>query len=74
MDELFNTLALYFSAMQGKGELREFDPAYGARAFHGMVYSYFHMEEVLMCRGSKAADLEKVMEEFVKIFVSGTNK
>lgn len=74
MDELFNTLAVYFSAMQEKGELREFDPAYGARAFHGMVYSYFHMEEVLMCSGNNAADMEKVIKEFVKIFVLGTNK
>jgi hypothetical protein len=48
--------------------------AYGARAFHGMFFTYFNMEEMLMRKEYKPAAREKAIEEFVKIFTKGTEK
>lgn len=74
MEEFFNTLAVYFRTMQEKGALTDFDPAYGARAFHGIFFCYFNMEDVLRRDRYRIADRNKAISEFVTIFVKGTER
>ena len=72
--ELHKTLASYFTAMQKKGVLRSYDAELGARVFLGMFFSYFNAKEFLMLKKYRATDDNKVIKEFVRIFVRGTLK
>lgn len=71
LDELFDTFAAYFTALKERGELRDFDPELGARAFHGIFFCYFNVEEVLLRKEYRRTDREKAIKGFVDIFVSG---
>lgn len=70
---IYKTLASYFKALQDRGMLRDFDPEYGARAFLGMVFSYFTVRELLRERAT-SSDERKAIREFVDIFIRGTAK
>ncbi len=72
LDELFKTLASFLRDRQMKEARRDFDPELAARAFHGMLFSYFTIDEVLEGKKYKGTDREKVLREFVQIFVKGT--
>ena len=72
--ELHETLASYFTAMQKEGVLRSYDAELGARVFLGMFFSYFNAKEFLMLKKYRATDDNKVIKEFVRIFVRGTLK
>ena len=72
IDEMISTLAAYFAGLVKKGLLREFDTARGAMAFFGMFFSYFNSQEFLMHRKAQAIDSDRVVREFVRIFVRGT--
>ncbi len=72
MDEMTRTLASYFNDLIKTGRLREFDTELGARAFFGMFFSYFTAEEFLMRKKHRSPDSERVVREFVRIFVRGT--
>jgi len=74
IDEIIETLASYFAKMQKRRILKKFDPELGARAFLGMFFSYFNMEELMMRRRYRETDTEKAVKEFIKIFVNGTMK
>jgi len=71
-DEMFRTLASYFKQMQERGVLRSFDAQAAARAFFGMFFSYFYREACIAKKKIKRADLDKVVDEFIDIFVRGT--
>jgi len=71
-DEMFGTLASYFRQMQKQGVLRSFDAQAAARAFFGMFFSYFYREACIAKKKMKKAGLDKVVEEYVDIFVRGT--
>lgn len=71
IDEIFRTLASYFSELQDKGILRKFDAEFGARAFLGMFFSYFNAREIMRSK-NRPDDTDKVVSEFVGIFVDGT--
>jgi hypothetical protein len=58
--------------MQGKGTLLDFNPAYGARAFHGMFFTYFNMEEMLLRKEYRPTERAEVVREFVGLFAHGT--
>jgi AcrR family transcriptional regulator len=73
-DEMFRTLASYFNQMQEQGVLRSFDAQAAARAFFGMFFSYFYREECIAKKKIKKADLDRMVDEFVDIFVRGTIK
>ncbi len=73
-DEVYKVLALYFSEMQKKGVLREFDTEYAARLFFGMFYSYFHAEEFLMRKRYSSIGLDATILAYVDIFARGTVK
>ncbi len=70
--EILSTLASYFSGLQGRCELRQFDPEIAARAFLNMFFSYFTSQEFIGEKKQRFSDKDEVVAEFVKIFVSGT--
>ncbi|MCR4292180.1 MAG: TetR/AcrR family transcriptional regulator [Candidatus Kuenenia sp.] len=74
IDEIFKTLASYFTSMQKKGVLREFNAETAARAFLGMLFSYFDAKEFLMWKKYRIDDSDAIIKEFVDIFASGTMK
>jgi len=74
VDELYETLAIYFEDMQQKGILRDFDPKLGGRALLGMIFSYFEVEEFIFQRLGNQENYEKTIREFIKIFAKGTLK
>jgi AcrR family transcriptional regulator len=74
LDELYKTLASYFENMQRKGHLREFDPKLGARALLGMIFSFFEVEECILNKEGSQKDYDRVIKEFIEIFIRGTQK
>ncbi len=72
LDELINTLAGYFSLLKKRGTVRIFSAQMNARAFLGMIFSYFLTEEIIKGRNIYKKESEKVIGEFVNIFVLGT--
>jgi AcrR family transcriptional regulator len=74
LDTLFATYASYFRAMQQQGNLRDFDPELAARAFHGMFFSFFNIEEILQRKSYRETDRTKAVTEFVHIFAAGTEQ
>ncbi|MCL4476875.1 MAG: TetR/AcrR family transcriptional regulator [Nitrospirae bacterium] len=74
IDGIIRTLASYFTAMQKKKVLKEFDAESGARAFLGMFFSYFHVQELMMGKRYRSVDTDRTVREFVKIFIEGTAK
>lgn len=74
VQEVFKVLALYFSAMQKKGILRQFDSELAARAFFGMLFSYFNAEEFFMRKKYSTVTLDVTISAYVDIFARGTAK
>jgi AcrR family transcriptional regulator len=72
IDEMIRTLASYFHAMHKEGKLRKFDTESGARAFLGMFFSYYNAREFYMFKKYKDIDTERIIKEFVDIFLRGT--
>lgn len=71
VDEIFKTLASYFRQMQSLKKLRDFHPEIGAMAFVGMFFSFFTVREFLW-KEESGSDKERVIKEFVEIFMKGT--
>ncbi|MBI5640761.1 MAG: TetR/AcrR family transcriptional regulator [Nitrospirae bacterium] len=74
IDEILRTLASYFRDLQGRNILRDFNPEAGARAFLGMFFSFFNSQEFLMRKEVRNIDTEKVIRDFIDIFIRGTMK
>lgn len=72
IDEILKTLASYFRELQSKKLLRDFDPDIGARAFLGMLFSYFNAQEFIYGRFIDKKDSQSVIDNFVDIFIKGT--
>lgn len=72
---IYNTIQLlssYFKTLQEKGMLRKFESEIGAQAFLGMLFSYFYGKEIKKISHFKEGEVERIVEEFVGIFVNGT--
>lgn len=74
IDGIYKALAAYFSDMQKQGVLRSFDPEAAARAFLGMLFSYFSVEEILLHKKFRRGDMDATVKGFVDIFMRGTIK
>jgi AcrR family transcriptional regulator len=74
IDETIKTLASYFNEMHKKGILRGFDTESGAQAFLGMFLSYFNAKEFHMFKKYRNINTDRVIKEFVGIFLRGTLK
>lgn len=72
IDELVKTLASYFRELRDEGRVRGFDPEIGARAFLGMLFSYFNAQEILLRRSERHEERQRMIKGFVEIFVEGT--
>ncbi|NOZ69978.1 MAG: TetR/AcrR family transcriptional regulator [Deferribacteres bacterium] len=71
IDETILTLANYFRALQDRGRLRKFPHTTGARAFLGMVFSYFQTEEIVKGRNINKKEMQRTVGEFTDIFLRG---
>lgn len=74
LDEMIRTLGSYFHRMQKENILRRFDAKSGARAFLGMFFSYFNAKELQMFKKYKDINTDRIIKEFVNIFLKGTLK
>jgi AcrR family transcriptional regulator len=74
IDETIKTLASYFNDIYKKGILREIDTESGARAFLGMFFSYFNAKEFHMFKKYRNIENDKIVKEFVDIFLRGILK
>jgi AcrR family transcriptional regulator len=74
LDEMVRTLASYFRDLKEGGVLRDFNPELGARAFFGMFFSYFNAQEFMLRKEVRSAEHDRVIREFIDIFIKGTEK
>lgn len=72
VDEMTNTLGAYFDELVARGQLRDFDTRFGARAFFGIFYAYFNSQEFMLGKKYLTTDSSKAVREFVSIFARGT--
>jgi len=71
IDEVIKTLAGYFKSLQKDGIIRQFPAEIAARAFLGMIFSYFLSEEILLNRTLNNKEIKIVLKEFIDIFICG---
>lgn len=74
IDEIIQVLADFFRSQQDKGVLRRFPSESAAKAFLGMIFSYFNVEEITKGREISREEMERTIGEFIDIFVHGTLK
>lgn len=74
INELISVLAGYFRYLQGKKVTRHFSPEMAARAFLGMIFSYFLSEEIMTGRVIDNNEVKLMLKEFISIFMGGTKK
>lgn len=74
INETNKVLANYFKSQQDCGNIRKFSPEIAAQGFLGMLFSYFNVEEIVLGKNISRQKMEKVIQEFVGIFVQGTLK
>ncbi len=72
IDEMIRLLADYFNVRKDKGHLRIFSSETAARAFLGMIFSYYHVEEIIKGREVDKIEMKRIIMEFVNIFADGT--
>ncbi len=72
IDEMVHLLADYFRGRQNKGLLRKFQPETVAKAFLGMIFSFFHVEEIIKGRDMGKNEVKRTINECVNIFTEGT--
>jgi AcrR family transcriptional regulator len=71
IDEVIKTLAGYFKSLQKDGIIKQFPAEIAARAFLGMIFSYFLSEEILLKRTLNNKEIKIVLKEFIDIFICG---
>ncbi|HLC15737.1 MAG TPA: TetR/AcrR family transcriptional regulator [Thermodesulfovibrionia bacterium] len=74
IDELIQTLAVFFTNLKSQQVFRDISSDMAARAFLGMFFSYFNTEEIVRGHEISQHDKEQAAQEFVSIFVHGTLK
>ncbi len=71
IEELVRTLSGYFDGLINKGLIRKIDTYLASRAFLGMIFCYFQAEEVTKSRKITKGESQRVVREFVDIFLNG---
>jgi hypothetical protein len=74
LDEMISVLASYFTDLQKRGHLRNFNAELAARAFLGMFFSFFNAQRFLPKSEAKNTDTEMVITTFADIFIRGTEQ
>lgn len=72
LDEFFETFSSYFRELQKRGVVGMFDPEVAARVFHGIIFSYFNVEEVLQRKQYRSTESEPMIRQFMTLFAHGT--
>ena len=65
------SLAGHLAALQRRGHLRSFPASTAARAFLRMLFAYFAVEEIIMGRRIARGHRERIVAEFVDLFLNG---
>ncbi len=73
-DELIQTLAGYIKSLQNRGILRNMSAQMAARAFLGLIFSYFLSQEIMAGHEIGKQEMGRVVKEFVNMFVEGILK
>lgn len=71
-DELIRTLAGYIKSLQKRKVLRQFSSQMVARAFLGVIFSYFLSVEIIEGRDIDKSEMGRMVKEFTNMFVKGT--
>jgi AcrR family transcriptional regulator len=72
IDEVFHILTNYLRSLQQKGIVRKTAFKTAARAFLGMVFTYFLGEEIIRGRNISRHEMENMIGEFAEVFIHGT--
>lgn len=73
LDRLFVPISDYIRAQQLRGVMRDFDADLAARAFYGMIFSFFNTEEVLHRKEFRATPKNSAISTFVGLFSQGAS-
>ncbi len=74
IDEFIKTLGDYLKGLKEQGIIRDVDNAYTARAFMGLIFSLFNMQEILMRSRYKKDDEQAIIAAYVDIFIRGIKR
>ena len=74
VESILSVLANYFKELQKKGIIREFNTELGARAFLGMLFSYFYVKEIKGQKDTSSEEVWNVVKSYVDFFINGTLK
>lgn len=73
MDGVFSSLAEYFEQAHDRKLLRPgIEPLYVARAFHSLIFGFFHVEGLLGGESDSVESYECMIAVFVDMFCNGT--
>jgi AcrR family transcriptional regulator len=74
IDEFIQTIADYLKGLKEQGITKDLDDAYTARAFMGLIFSLFNMQEILMRSRYKKDDEQALLAAYVDIFIRGIKR
>jgi hypothetical protein len=73
LQQLFAVLTDFFTDARERGAIRsDLTPEHAARAFHSMVFGFFHIEGTLDSTSSSISLKKSMISSFVKILCRGT--
>lgn len=72
LDQLFGQLARFFLQRQERCEIRLFDVNCAARALHGIIFSLFNVEEILLRKEYRPINRDQAINSFVDLLCHGT--
>lgn len=74
VNNLIIILADYFEEMQQKNLIRKFNPIVGANAFLGMWLAFYETNELFPAAMNFTDKLHETLDEYIDIFVIGTQR
>lgn len=73
LKQLFNALTDFFAHARECGHIRpDLDPEHAARAFHSMIFGFFHTEGLRGIKFDRSTEHTDMVDVFVDIFCQGT--
>lgn len=71
LDRILDDIAQYFREQQAMGAMGDLDPELAARAFYGMIFSFFNTEEVLLRKNYRATGRSQAICTFTRLLMDG---
>jgi AcrR family transcriptional regulator len=73
LQQLFGVLNDFFADSRERGVIRpDLDPGHAARAFHSMMFGFFHIEGLRGIKAGHVTEYAEMVDVFVDIFCRGT--